>query len=176
VKPEDFDTLFDEFRSTAVRLETLPSYDVGGDEAERIAAAKARRPRPERSVRTNPWMMRMALTTGAGKSWTRVRIVDTPLTDYQRDELTAYVESQAVGEQISLVRRGDVDDSGPDFWLFDAGTDSAFAAVMQYDAEGHFEGAAVVRDPALLAEYAARVTAVAERAVPLNVFLATAIE
>jgi hypothetical protein len=173
VSADTFDAHFDRFSSTAARLETLPAYDVGGEEARRIAAWRARQPRPERSVRTSPWLARIAVTTATGgKTWTRVRIVDDPLTDYQRYQLQSYVEGQAAGERILLARRSAVADVGPDVWLFDAATDHAFALVMRYDAAGRWLGFEHLTEPATVAGLARRLAAVELRAMPLNVFLA----
>lgn len=171
----DFDAYFDRFNSTVTRLETLPAYDVGGEEAARIQAWRDGRPRPERSVRTSPWVARIAVTTvTAGKSWTRVRVLDDPLTDYQRYQLPGYVEGQAAGERIFLARRADVDDAGEDFWLFDSDSDDAFALVMSYDDGGRWLGFEHVDDPEATAALVRRLVAVQSRAVPLNVFLARA--
>lgn len=170
--PEDFDAHFDRFRHTVVRLETLPLYDVGGSEADRIDAWRHHRPRPERSVRTTPWLARIAVTTTQGKQWRRVRVLDDPPTEYQRYQLDSYVESQAAGEQIVVASRRDVADTGPDFWLFDTGTPGVFAIVMRYDDEGHWIGAELTTDPAALDEMHGRAVRAAERAQPLNVYLA----
>lgn len=144
--PGDFDALFDQFHRTVFRLEALPAYAVGGAEERRIEAWKAGQPRPERSVRTSPWMARIATSTViGGKAWSRLRVVDEPLTEYQRYQLDSYRESQTVGEEIRLVRRAEL--GWPvlsDFWLFDAGTVDAYAALMHYGEEGQFEGAELV--------------------------------
>lgn len=137
----DLNALFDTFTRSAFRLETLPAYDVGGDEAERLAAYRDGRPRPERSVRTSPWLARIASTTAQGKQWQRVRIVDNPLTEYQRYQLESYRESQAVGEEIRIVERAAVGDLGPDFWLLDEGTPDRCAVVLHYDHNGRYQGA-----------------------------------
>lgn len=166
----DFDALFDTFTHTAHRLETLPAYAVPREDPG-LRAFRDGTARPERSVRTSPWMARIAVTTAAGKVWTRTRVLDTPLTEYQRFSLSAYVESQTVGEGIALVDRSLVGDLGPDFWLFDRGTDHARAAVMRYDAGGRFEGHELVVDPVELAELGRRADVAGEHAVPLAEFL-----
>ena len=107
----------------------------------------------------------------AGKSWKRVRVVDDPLTWYQRQQLRSHVESQAVGEQVLVAHRADVPDHGPDVWLFDADSSTASALLMSYDAEGHWLGFEHITDPAPLVDIAARVLRVEEHAVPLNVYL-----
>ncbi|OLT18169.1 hypothetical protein BJF78_12025 [Pseudonocardia sp. CNS-139] len=172
VTPEEFDGYFDTFRQTVSRLEVLPAYDVGGAEGDRIAAFLTGRARPERSVRTSPWLARIARTTVVdGKVWTRVRVVDDPLTDYERYEFSGYVESQAAGERILVVRRDEVGDVGPDFWLFDADTPQARALLMDYDEAGHWLGADLITDPDRLAELSGRLQDVEALAVPLNEYL-----
>jgi hypothetical protein len=76
-------------------------------------------PRPERSVRTSPWLRRIAVTTVAGKRWQRVHIVEHLLSEYLCYEIEGYVES-ATGEEISIADRAahpDLARLGPDFWL-----------------------------------------------------------
>lgn len=166
----DFDAYFDHFTRTAVRLETLPAYAVGGAEQKRLDAFRAGQPRPLRSVRTDPWLARIAVTTAtAGKSWTRYRVIDDPLTEYQQYGLASLVESQSAGEQIYLARR--VDARGPDAWLFDEGTPEAFALLMQYAPDGRWLGFEHTNAPDRVADVAARIREAAEHAVSLNEFL-----
>jgi hypothetical protein len=118
--------LFGLFKRTAEKFEVQTDYK--GDKAEqaRRAAFVRGAPRPVRSVRTNPYLQRVAVTTAAGKRWLRVRTIDDPLTEGQRYGLPGLVESQAAGEGIVLIPRtalvriastfGEVSDA----WLFDA--------------------------------------------------------
>lgn len=146
--PEEFDQVFDQFRVSAFRLETLQRYSVSAEDA-RMRAFREGTPRPERSVRTSPWLRRIALTTAAGKSWSRVHVIQEPLSEYLRYELIGYVEAMAVGEEIRLA-------SPPegralvDFWLFDAGTPGAFAVLMCYDDNGVILGYERVDTPSEL--------------------------
>lgn len=172
ITPEEFDALFNSFRYTVHRLETLPAYAVGGAEADRIAAFREGRARPVQSVRTVPWLARIARTTLDGKCWSRTRVVDEPLTEYQRYQVDNWRETQAVGSRTLIARRADVGDVGPDFWLFDAGTDGAFAVVMRYDDAGHWLGAELITDPVDLHRMQGVQAVVDARAVPLNEFLA----
>jgi hypothetical protein len=140
---DQFDALFDQFQHTAFRLEAQPSYDVGGSEVAALAAWREGRPRPERSVRTQPWLARIAATTAQGKTWRRLRVLDDPLTEYQRYQLTSgsYQESQACGDETLLVGRrvaGSWLSFGADFWLFDHGLRSQRLVAMDYDPEGRF--------------------------------------
>lgn len=172
--PEEFDALFDQFHSTAFRWEGLPAYDVGGEEAVYIEAMRSGAPVPERSVRTDPWIARIAITTVAGKDWSRLRVVDDPLTEYERFELAAYTEAQVVGDRTSIVRRADVA-PGLDFWLFDGGRPEAYAVVMRYDDDGHWLGADLTTEPGELDELDRRRKEATAAAIPLNVFMATTV-
>lgn len=171
-----FDALFDQFRHSAFRLEARPFYSVGGAEAERIAAWREHRPRPERSVRTNPWLARVARTTGEGKVWQRLRILDNPLTEYQRYQLTSgsYLESLTAGDDTVLIDRAACGELGdlPDFWLFDALSVRARMVVLEYTEAGAFAGFREVTD----GDEFARLSAVGPllgRAVPLATYLAS---
>lgn len=171
MRAEEFNALFDAVSHTVFRLETLQTYDVPVDDAS-LVAFRTGTPRPERSVRTSPWLRRIAATTTAGVSWSRVRVVEHPLTEYSRWELLAYIESQAVGEQIHTVDRADVGDCGPDFWLLDAGTPTACAVLMHYTPAGELVNRELVTDDVPLADLADRRDTALSDAVSLNGFLA----
>jgi hypothetical protein len=102
-------------------------YSVSAEDA-RMRAFREGTPQPERSVRTSPRLRRIALTTAAGKSWSRVHIIQEPLSEYLRYELIGYVESMVVGEEIRLAYPPQ-GQSLIDFWLFDAGTPGAFVVL-----------------------------------------------
>lgn len=167
--PAEFNAWFDEATTSLFRLEALQTYAVSVEDAS-FTAFREGAARPERSVRTSPWLRRIAVTTTAGVDWSRVRIVDWPLTEYTRYELLGYIESQAVGERILLADGRGI---GPDFWLRDGGTDHAEAIVMHYTPDGQLERYEVVIDPERLTALHAVVVALSERAIPLNEFLAS---
>lgn len=168
----DFSALYDQFTDTAFRLECRQTYAVTAEDASTTAFREGR-PRPERSVRTSPWLARIARNTVVdGKDWSRVRLIEWPLTEYTRHELLAYVESQAAGEEIQLAPAAAVTWSGPDFWLFDAGTDHACAIELHYDAAGAVRERVYVDEPRRLRELVEARNAAVHAAVDLNVFLA----
>ena len=170
-----FDAVFDTFRATAVRLETLPAYAVGGAEAVRLDAWRRGLARPERSVRTDPWLARIAASTMSdGKSWRRVRVFDDPLTDYQRFQVDSYREAQAVGDQVVIASRRALRDTVVDVWVFDQGYADAQAVVMHYRPDGGVDRRELVTEPASVAGLVAEVERVAAHAVPLNEWLAGA--
>jgi hypothetical protein len=176
VTPEEFDAHFDRFAAHVTRLETLPAYDVGGAEAERHAAARSGRARPLRSVRTDPWLARIAVQTiQQGKAWTRVRVIDDPPTAYEVIQLHSYGEAQAVGEEVLIAQRADVPDHDGlgDFWLFDRDRPGEHAVLMTYSDTGQWLGAERCDDPQVLSTLRRRLDEVINRSTTLNEYLAS---
>lgn len=145
------DECFRWYTTSAVRLETFQSYDVGGSEAERIRAWKRGLPLPERSVRTSNYLREVAAGVLAGRERRRVRIVDEPISEYVSFELVGYAESQAAGEEIRIaVRQGgtpqaakDLAGIATDAWFFDLGTEDEACVLMHYEADGSYTGASL---------------------------------
>lgn len=167
----DFSRLYDEFTHTAFRIETRQDYAVHGEDPS-LRAFRDGTARPERSVRTSPWLARIAADTIAGKQWGRVRLVEWPLTEYTRWELVSFGESQAAGEQIWLADAAQVEYVGPDVWLFDAGTDHPVAFETIYTEDGAVRDRRLIEDPGTLAGLARSRDQALAVAVPLNEFLA----
>jgi uncharacterized protein DUF6879 len=171
----DLTTCFDLFERSAFRLETLPAYAVGGAEEERLKAFRLGLPRPERSVRTSPWLARIARTTAAGKSWRRIRVLGWPLTEYQRYQLVGYQESAAAGDVICIADRSarpELAVLDRDFWLFDADEPQPFAALMTYDDADRYIGSEITAAPETI-ERCKAARRLAERySVPLDTYLA----
>lgn len=171
---EEFDSYFDRFTTDVFRLENLQGYAVS-EEDTRLQAFREGTPRPERSVRTEPWLARIAVTTVAGKDWERIHVVDHPLSEYLRYELEGYVESQAAGERIMISDRA-ADESlntlGEDFWLFDADSPDAYAVLMHYDGAGRFVGFDHTVDADVLERCRKERELVRRSAVSLNTYLA----
>lgn len=143
----EFDAVFDRFRTTAFRLETLSRY--AGDEGDEFAIFLAGKPLPERSTQTVPWLRRVADTTAAGARWKRVHVLNRPLTDYLRFEMIGYEANIAAGEEVRIADRGmhpELVALRRDFWLFDAETPNAFAMLMHQDTVGYLLGFDIVDD------------------------------
>jgi hypothetical protein len=176
--PEEFDAEFDVLWASAYRLEAQPAYHVAGEAALREAMQRGA-PRPVRSIRNNRWLARIARTVLASEvQWTRTRVVDNPPTDYQRQQLeTAYLESQTAGEEILVVRRDDLPaNPGGDFWLLDEDTKHARAILMRYDADGRWLAAELTTLPEEIAQLKSRRRWIDAAAVPLNAFVAGALD
>jgi len=176
VTPEEFNDLFDQFRVSAWRLEARQRYTSPGED-DRIRAWREGKPRPERSVRTSPWLRRVAVSTAQGRQWGRVHVVQHPLSEYLRYEMFGYVESAAAGEEIRIADQAaspELGVLGPDFWLFDGGTDGARAVLMHYDDDGRLAEYEPTSASAALAECYRVQNLVLAHSVPLNAYLAAA--
>jgi hypothetical protein len=129
----DLGKLFQSFRSSAFRLECLPSYAVTEDdesEAFRLWLAGEQPPDKERE-----WPKLVASAVAAGKSMQRVRLGLEPLSDYLRFEMDwGYPSNVAAGEDIRILDHELAGLLKVDFWLFDDAT----AVVLEYDDEGRF--------------------------------------
>jgi hypothetical protein len=172
MKPEEFNELFDTFRSSAFRMETRQEYVIEEDR-EAIADWREGRARPAYSVRTSPWAARLATSSIAGKLWQRVRVVELPLTDYVRWETAAYVESSVLGEEIRILVRTHqrFAELVDDFWLFDADSPSACVVAVHYDDNGQPSGNELITEPDLVAAYTEMARTAWNAATPLNEFL-----
>lgn len=170
----DLARCFDTFGVSAFRLETLNQYAVPAED-DRIAAFRKGQPLPGRSARTSAWLRHLACTTAAGKRWSCVHVVDWPPSDYVRFELVTYQESAKAGEFIGIADRRahpGLDYLRRDFWLFDAETDHPFAALISYDHDGQYIGAAVTTEPAVVMACRAARDLARRHSVPLGVYLA----
>lgn len=166
---QDLGRLVEASRHEAFRLETHPQYLVP-QEAEEFAAWRAGRPMALQTPETSPWLAKIRSTTAAGYRWSRVHVVDWPLSDYIRYELWGYQANVAAGEDVRLADRRFAPVLGEmrrDLWLID----DEIAVWMDYDAEGRFLEPTLAR-PAEV-ELARRLRAAAwAHAVPLHEYMA----
>ncbi|MFI7707576.1 DUF6879 family protein [Nonomuraea sp. NPDC049480] len=172
--PEEFNACFDRFTTSVFRLEARQHYTVPDEDAD-MHLWQQGHPLPDRSVRTSPWLRRIAVTTAAGKYWSRVHLVDLPLSPYLEFEFAGYLENAAAGEEIRVAIRRDHPEMAElqeDFWLFDGGTPDAYGLTMQYDDDGRYVGSDLVTDPDRLAEYQKAREMAWTAAMPLNAFMA----
>lgn len=133
---EDLAAIVDASQHSAFRLETLPQYLVP-QEAEEYEAWRAGRPTPLQTPDTSPWLAKIRRMTLDGYCWSRVHVVDWPLSDYTRFELHGYRANAAAGEDVRIADRHahpDMAQLDRDFWLIDDRT----AVWMDYDSEGRF--------------------------------------
>jgi hypothetical protein len=141
--------LFETFRDSAFRLETLQYYVLAEDEPRRRAFREGR-PLPPRAGKAESMRMVRDAVAG-GKRVHRVHVVDLPLSDYIRYELAVYSENIAAGEDVRITRRGahpGLHDLDTDFWLFDAETSKPAVVWFRYSPGGQILGREYSDDPA----------------------------
>lgn len=141
---DDFDRLFFTFKRSAFRLEQVHQYLVDEDD-EAFTAWLQGRALPPFTVDTSPWLRLIADSTAQGRHWYRVRIVDLPLSDYNRFRLATDSALVAAGDHIYVADRAwqpELDALREDFWMFD----DQCVVTLQYDDDGHFEGVTRIPD------------------------------
>lgn len=133
--PEELGRLFESFTVSAFRLECLPSYDVTeDDEAEAWRQFRHGRPEPPWK-KDRLWLQTVRAAKRRGAQMQRVRMVESPLTDYQRFQCAwGYPANVEAGEDILILENRPDGLLAVDFWLFD----DEIAVVLEYDEEGRF--------------------------------------
>jgi hypothetical protein len=149
---EEFITRVRSFSRSAFRLEARREYTLTYERAdyERFCAGQPTPP-PELAW-WRPWLDRVAQYIAEGKTIGRVRLIDTPPTDYQRWLLWSSPWHETVGEDMRYLRRNDAERIGlpmQDWWLLD----DAFVIVMDFTDDGQIAGKSLIVDPATVANY-----------------------
>jgi hypothetical protein len=165
---EDFAGLFDWFRESAFRLETLDHYALPYEKEAvgRFLAGEARD-----TTYIAGWLQRVAAALAAGRRMQRVHVVTEPLSDYLRFEITGYRLNVEAGEDVRILPRratGGLELPDHDFWLFD----SRQVARMHYNGVGAFLGAELVDDAGAGARYCAWRDVALSAAIPYDRYVA----
>jgi len=166
---------FANFTHSAFRLEVLPQYLVDV-EAERFQAFREDQPLPPWPAESVAWFEGIAVSTAAGKSWSRVHVVDRPLSDYTRFELECYASNVAAGEAVRIAERAgrpELAELVEDFWLFDAETDHPVALLMKYAADGRWLGYWRTEDRPVIEECKRQRDVALAASVPLEAYVAS---
>lgn len=91
------------------------------------------------------WLRMVREATAEGKRFARVRVVELPLSDWNRYSYVLAEHNIAAGEDIRYLVRGEVDALGLpdyDYWLFD----SSKLVKMHFDDDDRFLGGEVIED------------------------------
>jgi hypothetical protein len=146
----EWDELFERFRHSIFRFETLQHYDVPVEREplRRFLSGEAK-PYPL-YPRRRWWEGMNREAKAAGQKVERVRVLVEPLTDYDRYEVSwPYFDNVRAGEDIRIIAVGEGDwpaglpGYGYDFYLFD----SEQLALMHYDHRGRFLAVDLLDDP-----------------------------
>jgi hypothetical protein len=167
---EDFGQLFQTFRTSAFRLETLPRYSVAG-EAEELQLFLEGKPKPQREG-VRPWLKMIARHVADGRRMQRVHLIRGELTDYLRWEIGwGYPENAAAGEDIRILQVGseDLPELGnEDFWLFD----DERVVLMRYGSNGQLLERVPTLVPEVLGACRRKRNLTLSLGVPLSTYLA----
>lgn len=141
ISQKEFSQLFENFKDTAFRLELLNTYHIE-EELEAFCLFKKGLLKPPSDF-NKEWQNLLLQSIKNNKSFSRVRVIDGELTDYQKFEiLWGFKKNIEKGEDIRFVIRPKLstfNSSVPilkDFWLFD----SAICILIEYDYLGNFLG------------------------------------
>jgi hypothetical protein len=139
---DSWPTFFDSYQREAFRLESLPSYGVGSEQAEyEIFLATGQLDIPD----DDPWLMRVRHFRHTGRWIGRVHVINRPLTDYLCYEFAVYRRTVEAGEDVRILDLTDQPNPGlpaHDFWLFD---DTAVVR-MDYSPDGTQLGRELLED------------------------------
>jgi hypothetical protein len=145
IKPVD---LYRTASASAWRLETLQHYDVPGDD-NRQRAFHAGEPLPPPREELLDDMRLIADLRRRGVHVGRVHVVDRPLSDYVRYELTVYAENVAAGEDVRIADRSahpELATLTQDFAIFDREREHPGVILFDHDGNGRVTGYRVAFD------------------------------
>ncbi|MGQ0573863.1 MAG: DUF6879 family protein [Pseudonocardia sp.] len=167
---EQFLTLFDQVERDALRLESRRCTDLADERAELRAFLAGELPEVM-EWEPDGWTEMVTRARCAGRRVRRVRVVDEPLTPYQRYMVYTGQRNTAVGEDVGYLARARADRlhlPDHDFWVLDG----ARVLLLWFSDDGRYLGADVVADPALVARHERWVHRALAAALPAAVFLA----
>ena len=142
---EEWNGMFQSFKQSAYRLETLQAYAEPGESSPFNQYLKGVRPPANW---TQEWCDMTRNHIDAGRTMRRVHIVDLPLSDYMKFEIECgYVYNDQAGEEVRLLDRSKLSPellkiTKEDFWLFDGST----VMVNDYDQTGALYQARITTD------------------------------
>ncbi|MFH8405603.1 DUF6879 family protein [Streptomyces sp. NPDC018019] len=157
---DEFDRLFTTFKHTAWRLETRRRY--ASDEATDTYAQFVRGEPVSWDGVDAQWCAERREQVALGKTFKRVRIIDTPPTPGQLYLLDNARRNSAVGEVIRVIRRSELTLPEEDFWIFD----SRLVALLNFDASDQLLNVELITEPAQVVRYAQIRDAAWHHAVP----------
>lgn len=169
---DEFNSMFQNFKQSAYRLETLQAY---AEQSESSPFNLYRRGVQPNSSFMADWCQMVRGHIEAGRSMRRVHIVDLPLSQYMRFEIECcYRDTGRAGEEIRLLERAKLpvglsNAALDDFWFFDGTT----VMVNEYDPNGTIVQARISSVPKLVQHYASIDKQIWDLSVPFKEFYLT---
>ena len=167
----EFDALFTGFERSARRWETRSRYDVDEERSQLRAFLAGELPAQYSPTHGEWWRENMRSKTAAGKRFERVRVMNEPLTDYNRYMVYACRNATANGEDARFMLRrlaNELDLPDHDFWVFD----SALLVLMRWTADDRRLGHDVVTDPDIVARHEAWIDLAMAHSTPYRDYIA----
>lgn len=167
---EEFFRLFFDVKRSARRLENRRRYDVDTETPLREAFLNGQAP-PTRPATWNEWHLNVREKTGSGVRFERVRVMDEPLTPYNRFMIYTNRQNDASGEDIRYLARSganELDLPDHDFWVFD----STQIVLMRFTADDRWLPPDLIIDPQLVARHEAWIDLAMAHATPWKDYVA----
>lgn len=143
--------LFDGFGHSALRLESRRHTDIPAERADFRAFLDGELPEV-RQWNSSVWTEMLGRQTSAGKVLRRVRIMEDPLTDYNRFMIYCGHRNVTLGEDIRYLARdraNALELPDHDFWVFD----STRLLELRFTDDGRLIGQDLVEDPEIVARH-----------------------
>ena len=168
--PAQFLAQFDSYKRSALRLESRSQTDVPAERVE-LQAFLSGELSEVRNWEHDDWTRLVTRQTAAGRPMRRVRVMDDPLTDYNRFMIFCGHRSVSVGEDVRYLARADanaLDLPDHDFWILD----SARLIELRFTADGRPLRHDLVTDPGVVARHEEWVHRALAAAIPSADYLA----
>lgn len=149
--PGEFRALVESFVRSALRLESRRYTDVEDERPELRAFLAGDLPEIY-EWQPNDWAVMAARQRSMGRPIRRVRVMDDPLTDYNRYMIYTGRGNVTAGESIWYLARTEanrLDLPDHDFWIFD----SERLVEMRFTEDGRSLGHDLITDPAIVARH-----------------------
>jgi len=165
----EFGRLFETFEHTAWRLETRRGYASDREDSTYTEFVETG------SITLDyddDWSQNIRRQVLAGKTISRVRIIDEPPTEGQLFLLADSPRNTAAGEDIRCLPRSEADDRllpAEDFWIFD----SRLVARLNFDDEDVFHDVEIITEPAEVLRYCQLRDVAMHNATPCGEFAAS---
>jgi hypothetical protein len=140
------------FDRSAFRLETRREYSLSYERVDYERFVAGNPTPPDELDWWRPWLDRVKAYAAQGKQVARVRIIDTPPSDYHRWLIWANPWHEAAGEDIRYMPRTQAKRIGlpmGDWWLLD----DAYLITMDFTSDGEIAGKSLIIDSATVASY-----------------------
>lgn len=141
--------MFEDFEHTAFRLEVRSSYAPA---YEQESLRKFLAGEPDDLEWMQGWLQMVRQAAAAGRRFHRVRVVDIPMSDYNRFSHVLAQHNNDAGEDIRYLERSRAQAAGLpeyDYWLFD----SRQLALMRFGDDDRFLGTEVIDDAAEIVQH-----------------------